>query len=61
MKDSTWIVMSLAILCTLAFGIFLGFALALDEVHKQAVANGAGRWVATSSQSVVFVWEQPTK
>jgi hypothetical protein len=35
MKDSTWIVMSLAILCTLAFGIFLGFALALDEGAPQ--------------------------
>lgn len=46
-------------LLTLFVGGLVGYSTAVDQVHKEAVANGAGRWVATSQYGSTFVWNAP--
>jgi hypothetical protein len=59
MKDSTWLAIILGIVLALVVGVAIGYAVAVEEVHKEAVANGTGRWVPASSQGVVFAWGAP--
>ena len=50
-------IIALSIVLALLIGGLIGYAVAVEQVHKEAVANGTGRWVPASSQGVVFAWE----
>ena len=50
------IILALCVVLALLLGGVIGFAIAVEQVHKQAVANGAGRWIPASSIGVEFAW-----
>jgi hypothetical protein len=43
-------------LLLLLVGGLIGYAIAVEQVHKEAVANRHGHWTVASNYSVVFAW-----
>lgn len=49
---------AIALICTLLIGGILGYALGIERVHKEAVANSQGHWTIVDG-SVAFAWGAP--
>ena len=45
-----------SIVLALLVGGLIGYAIGVENIHKEAVASGQGHWVAASNYSVVFAW-----
>lgn len=58
MKDSTAFAMFLGFLLFMLIGGIAGYAIATDQVHKQAIANGAGHNTIVDGK-VEFAWGEP--
>jgi hypothetical protein len=58
MKNSTFNLVLVSIILALVVGGIFGYAIAVGEVHKTAVANGVGEWRAVNGYSNEFVWKQ---
>lgn len=48
----------IGIVLALLLGGWIGYALAIEQVHKEAVAVGAARWVGEGPCSSQFVWNK---
>jgi hypothetical protein len=59
MKDTTFITVILSIVLALVLGGLIGYAIAVESVHKEAVASGNARWVPSGPCSNTFVWVAP--
>lgn len=59
MKDNTFLAILLTIVLALFLGGLIGYAIAVESVHKEAVASGNARWVPSGSCSNTFVWVAP--
>lgn len=47
---------ALGLILTFVFGSLCGYAIAVEQVHKEAVAAGTGRWMISSPRDVQFAW-----
>lgn len=46
----------LTLILTLLVGVLLGYTIGVSNIHKEAVANNAGRWVAVDNCNNMFAW-----
>jgi hypothetical protein len=58
MKDSIVAAIFLGVILAIVLGGIAGFAIATEQVHKQAIANGAGHQVIVDGR-VEFAWGAP--
>ena len=48
-----------SIVLALLVGSLIGYAIAVEQVHKEAVANRQGYWTAAGGSTVQFAWGTP--